>query len=404
MHRLLVATALTAAVTGCNFAEPLFTAGRSLEQPRVGGVAETSVLDSQTALPPQEETTTTPAAPGCVVEWNPADAQRDMVIDGVVATSPTVDSTNNGVRATAGHVGGRYYFEVTVESTGIDNYNQIAVIAGGPNAAGSWFEEVGCSGDVGHCAGVEGYAAGDVISVAADLDAGRVDFAVNGVLSQGNGWLPRTVAVVPGAGPFFPGAVLSEQGVVRANFGAEAFAFAPPEGFLPWADGFAVDDDGRCVSDALPPVTPAPIRADVPLSSYDAGRSDEVALVVLGVYEPNDSGVIDVSVTRPGRYALDLSSYTAARWQISAGDGVVVERVRVSGYEGATVDVSGVADGVATVDVEVGNGSGGVCAIAWPYDFGGCDTLSVVGTAERESGSLLSYFAGTYRAGSFTLE
>jgi hypothetical protein len=350
---------------------------------------------------------------GCPVLWDPALAQEDITVDGTVAS--TAGSTNNGVRSNAARTHGRHYFEVVFESLGDASFNEVSVVADDPvgTTDPSFFDEIGCGVSVGHCAALTNFNAGDVISVIADLDTGRVDFAVNGSLTAGDaldGFSPRALAIVPGAGPFRAGVTLGDGARARANFGAEPFAYAPPEGFTAWGNGLAVDDNGACVSEAPLPLTKANVTV---LADCDAGNNvtsvdtgvdvgDGPALAMFGIYEPTESGNVDVTVSRPGRYVVVLGSYSSTNWSVHAGEGVTIDRVIARSYEGVTVDAPDGVDVDTSAFVE-GEDAGYVSGHAWPYSFGGSDTVGFVGNAEQVTGLSLSYFAGTYRTDTMEL-
>jgi len=409
----LVAAVLgVAAVAGCDpFASliPGLTEGRPLvmARPRTAVTRpDVQALSIDGQLPTDGVT----RGGECRVAWDQQTAQEDItVIDDVIAFSS--GSTNNGVRSTAAHANGRRYFEVTFSDLGDGSYNGIAVIADDPAASDdtSYFEEIGCFGGiaVGHCASITSFAAGDVVSVLADLDTGRVDFAVNGVLTAADSpFEPRALAIVPGAGPFRAGVVLGDGARARANFGAEAFAFAPPSGFRAWNEDLEVDGDGNCLDAPATPAPPAPVSSGVDceagyqLTSIRTGAHvDDRELVVLGTH---DSANLDVHLDRPGRYVLVIGSYNPGAWQISVADGVTLEKVIAFGYEAQTVSApSGVTvENHAWVDGQTEEYAVGY---GWPYNFGGADTVGYVGLAERVSGLPLSYFAGAYDTTGFTL-
>jgi hypothetical protein len=412
-HRSLVAAVCgVAAVAGCDpFASffPGFTEGRplALARPRTAVTRpEVQTLSTDGQLPTDGVT----RGGECRVAWNQATAQEDItVIDDVIAFSS--GSTNNGVRSTAAHANGRRYFEVTFSELGGASYNGIAVIADDPQGHidESYFEELGCFGGIaiGHCASITSFGAGDVVSVLADLDAGRVDFAVNGVLTAADsGFDPRAFAIVPGAGPFRAGVVLGDGARARANFGAEPFAFAPPSGFRAWNEDLEQDADGNCLDAPATPATPAPVSSGVDcdsgytLTSIRTGaHEDDRELVVFGTH---DSATLDVRLDRPGRYVLVIGSYNTGAWQISVGDGVILEKVLAYGYEAQTVTAP---DGVVVENRAYTDGQSEEYAVGhgWPYTFGGSDTVGYVGLAERDSGLPLSFYAGAYTTTGFTL-
>jgi len=352
------------------------------------------------------------AAGACIVEWDPTRAQQDIVLDGVRAS--VTGSTFNGVRSTGAHDSGRHYFEIVFDALGDGSFNSVAVVADDPVLAPdeSYFDEVGCGIGIGHCTSVRGFAAGDVVSIMADLDTGRVDFAINGALTSADnlGFDPRALAIVPGAGPFRAGITLAENASARANFGAEPFAFSPPQGFEPWGSGLPADDDGRCISAPALLLTPAPVSAGVDcdagyhLSTVDTGVDvgDGPALALFGVYESSATGDVEVSIDRPGRYVVVLGSYESVDWTVRQGDGVTIERVIARSYEGASVSAPAgtIVDASSFVTDEM---SDYVSGHAWPYSFGGSDTVGFVGHAEALTGLRLSTFAGAYDNDRFVL-
>lgn len=412
-HRPLVAAVLgVAAVAGCDPFTSLFpglTEGRPLvmARPRTAVTRpDVQALSIDGQLPTDGVT----RGGECRVAWDQETAQEDItVIDDVIAF--TAGSTNNGVRSTAAHANGRRYFEVTFSDLGDGSYNGIAVIADDPvgHIDNSYFEELGCFGGIaiGHCASITSFAAGDVVSVLADLDTGRVDFAVNGALTAADsGFDPRALAIVPGAGPFRAGVVLGDGARARANFGAEPFAFAPPSGFRAWNEDLEQDADGHCLDAAATPATPAPVSSGVDcdagytLTSIRTGAHDgDRELVVLGTH---DSANLDVRLDRPGRYVLVIGSYNPGAWQISVGEGVTLEKVIAYGYEAQTVTAP---EGVVVENHAYVDGQSEEYAVGhgWPYTFGGSDTVGYVGLAERDSGLPLSFFAGAYTTTGFTL-
>jgi hypothetical protein len=411
-HRTIVTAILgAAAVAGCDPVSS-FTTGVTEGRPLVLDRPRTAVSrPAVQALSADGQLATGDVVRSgeCRVAWDQATAQRDItVIDDVIAF--TAGSTNNGVRSTAAHANGRRYFEVTFTDLGDESYNGIAVIADDPpgRSDSSFFEELGCFGGIaiGHCASITRFAVGDVVSVLADLDTGRVDFAINGVLTAADSpFDPRALAIVPGAGPFRAGVVLGDGARARANFGAVPFAFAPPSGFRAWNEELVADDDGNCLDATVAPAPPAPIStgtdcdAASALTSVRTGARDgDRELIVLGTY---GAPSIDVRLDRPGRYVLAISGYDPTSWTIQTAPGATLERILAYGYHAQSVQAP---DGVPVERhiYEEGSTEYGV-AFQWPYDFGGGDTVGLVGLAERHGGLPLAYFAGAYSTTGFTL-
>jgi hypothetical protein len=392
------------------------TAGRELDRPRPGMLGEPTALAVPFLVPGGVLSPgNAPASGTCDVVWDGSAIDGELSVNGTTASSSL--STFNGVTSTTAHDRGRRYFEVTFEFIGERSYNSVFVAADLPEAFFGGFALRDCLLGAGDCASVSSFGSGDVVSVLADLDNGRVDFAVNGVLTEFTPdagiyglYAPRLLAVLPGAGPFRAGVSLDQAASARANFGAEPFRFTPPAGFTAWGAGLDADDDGACISAPAIPLTPAPVSALVNceagyvLSSVATGVDvgDGPTLALFGNYR-SPTGDVSVVVERPGRYVLVLGGYESTNWRVQAGDGVTIERVVARGYEGVTVEApAGTA--VETSSFVDGDEADYVAGNAWPFDLGGGDTLGFVGTAEAETGLPLAFFAGAPEAEGFTLQ
>jgi hypothetical protein len=409
------------------------------------------LTDAQAAAPPTEASTLTPAtstAPTstCAVGWVQNPELGSPSIDGVAAGA---DGEVAGVFSSAAHSHGKRYFELIVDDGGVDlgtswtDINgtrqvfdaEVGVYADTPAGSeedgGSWTALVGCANhSVGDCATERGFQSGDVVSVLADLDSGRIDFAINGVLggvgadghdgivdgaiegSAGEAiaveglFLPRRLVVVPGAGPYRIAARLVSGARVRGNFGQEPFSFAPPAGFTAWGADLDVDGDGACVDAAAIPAPPAPISAVVDcgagyrLDTFAAAPSDGTQLVVLGMHEAMRDERVDIHIARPGRYALVLGSYEPTQFVVSAAADVVIERVIAHGFREPTVEApAGVVIETERENVDTLSDTGDT----WPYDFGGGDTVGMIDDAQARTGLPLAMFGGAYVVRSFTV-
>ncbi len=274
------------------------------------------------------------------------------------------------------------------------------------------------------------------MSVAADLDAGRLDFYVDGLLTS-----ERSQTLAPGVGPFQAGAVSSGSSL-RINFGSEPFAYGVPAGYEPWFGGNE-DASGACIPDTVTPAPPAPVRVDCTgvnecvLTSFQASTSAATDLVILGVSDsggdigwvwgtdengqpirvqtgPARRGSIVVDVNRPGRVALVLSAYEATDWTVRSGAGT--ELASVSAYGMYRPAVSGLGPDVPldihTICTEsdwqgctaYSDETFPVGAYQWPHSTGGGDTQGFVKHVEARLRLPLKIFAGADQARGFVVE
>lgn len=326
------------------------------------------------------------------------------------------------VRGSASHAGGRWYFEIRVDSMpggvwwaqniGIGTESAISSGMGDPAGMGAFLNVNGSLSypDPETPFSGEPYGAGDVIGVAADLDAGLVFFSRNGVWmngadpSSGSGGV--AVAVAPGTGTYYPAVGLSEGDAVTAAFEG-AFAFGPPSGFAPFAAGLEADAGGACVDPGPQgiPSTPAPIQATCAsgdFSSYGAPVSGGAELHVIGMYQPSaPGGTVSVHVERQGDIVLALATYSAASFQVTAGPGASISRIVLSSYEPSSVSApAGVPVDSHVFEV---NGSWLDTGYAWPNAPGGTDTQALVEAVESITGRELTSFGGCYAGSAFTL-
>ena len=189
-----------------------------------------------------------------LVTWSTTDKHGNISIsgDGLVAQAISGNVWKGG-RATKSRATGKLYFEATIGSgdlgVGLGNasanlanyigadangvflyadptYGRGVFIAG--NSIGSW-----TSGTI---------AAGDVVQVAVDLDAKRLwakrasdtTWNTSATASPATGTGGYDISG-PAASALFPAVSIANVGpTVTGNFGASAFAAAPPRGFAPW--------------------------------------------------------------------------------------------------------------------------------------------------------------------------
>jgi hypothetical protein len=174
----------------------------------------------------------TAAGASACATWNPADKGTSCTLSGgnLVAAFTSDDM----VRSTLGKSSGKWYWEVTVSSTGGFAVAGGVALASVPinNAPGegvgnlAYYSHNGQLIENGSGYDTQAtYTAGDVIGIALDMDALTVRYYKNNV-AQG---AAHTIA----AGTYFATCgSASGAGTLTANFGATALAFTPPVGFI----------------------------------------------------------------------------------------------------------------------------------------------------------------------------
>lgn len=175
---------------------------------------------------------------------NPSDKGANIALSGgnLIATKSAAGW--NSVRATLGKTSGKWYFEITY-TTVAASANAMAAVSDGASSTGSYFGGTALSYGYNAALGQKynngssaaygsTWGAGDVIGVALDMDNGKVFFAKNNVWQNSGDPVAGTNAAYTGlTGTVYPG--LSEIGagdVLTVNFGASAFTYTPPTGFV----------------------------------------------------------------------------------------------------------------------------------------------------------------------------
>lgn len=168
------------------------------------------------------------------VQWNSADKGALAVISNGGLTAMIPNNTNN-VKATMGRSKGKWYWELTIDSTrnimvGVCNSLSpiTAILYNTPNAK-LYYNATGNKYQ-GAIAYGRSFISGDTISVALDMDAGKIEFYKNGV-NQGVAF-----SDLAQFGEVFPviagGATGTEDNRITANFGATPFKYSVPQGYL----------------------------------------------------------------------------------------------------------------------------------------------------------------------------
>ncbi|EYF05044.1 SPRY domain-containing protein [Chondromyces apiculatus] len=347
-----------------------------------------------------------------------------LEIAGDGLTASCLNDSYGVAHGNASHVGGRWYFEVSIDSMSDEGIwwaqnlgvgtAEVLYNTGVTGGMGAFLNTTGSLADPFSTPNFSGapYGPGDVVGVAADLDAGRVFFRKNGGWmnganpAAGNGGVE--IMVLPGSGSYYPAIGLSTGDVATFNFGATDFAYPPPEGFAPFGSGIETDASGACIDPGPEgiPATPAPMEAICAtgdFTSYASGASGAEELHIVGIYTPGggEGGQVDVHVERQGATALVLSTYDAAKFRVTTAPGATVTRILLSSYAPSTVTAPpGVP--VDSYVYEV-NGQALGFASRWPNDTGGGDTQELVAAAESETGLPMSSFSGCYGGDVFTL-
>lgn len=175
---------------------------------------------------------TTMVAPGfAFTTWDPAKKGATVSLSN---GNLTASGTNNGhALSVLGKSSGKWYWEyspsVVFESIGISTADGDYTTYLGENSTEWGYRGSSSSIMNGNSfiqTGLASYTAGDIISIALDLVANQVTWRKNNVV-QG-------VAQAIAAGTWYAaagGVVSGGAWACTANFGASAFAFAPPAGF-----------------------------------------------------------------------------------------------------------------------------------------------------------------------------
>lgn len=136
------------------------------------------------------------------------------------------------------------------------------------------------------------------------------------------------------------------------------------------------------------------------LSTYSVAVPTQPELHLIGVYQPDGGGAIDVDLQRGGDQIVVLSSYAAVQWNLTAAPGVNVTQVVLNGYE-----LQGLTGFAGPVDNRSPAGNWlGAYGYAWPAATGGSDTAALVQAVEQLTGLTLTSFTGCYESAGFRLQ
>jgi hypothetical protein len=176
---------------------------------------------------------------GNYATWNPLQSSAATLTNGNLDCT-TATATGGQVRATIAVSSGKWYWEVTVNTTVTANNIGIiktseALAADDPSYLAGGYSYYRSTGDKRNNASASAYGAtygsGDVIGVALDLDAGTLVFYKNGA-SQGTAFSSLTGEFIPCVGDGTGSNGLD----MTTNFGQRAFVYTAPSGFKALCD------------------------------------------------------------------------------------------------------------------------------------------------------------------------
>lgn len=183
--------------------------------------------------------------------WNPADKGEGLTLSGGDLTVAVVTDGPNyrGVRAIKPLSSGKYYWEITAAdyagggsyAIGIADSGHSLTVQLGDGASGyGYIDQKGSTGGKRNNSVLAEYGnryyAADVIGVALDLDNGKIWWSLNGVWQASGDPEAGTNEAYSGlSGALYPAVSLfrySQACSIIANFGASAFSYSVPSGFI----------------------------------------------------------------------------------------------------------------------------------------------------------------------------
>ncbi len=182
---------------------------------------------------------------GDYATWNPSDKGSGVTLSGgdLTASITTTGGANGLVRATIGKASGKYYWEITLDSTntsfvdvsiGVANTSASIALFLGKDANGwAWYQGTGTITNNTHPDpnyDTTLFAVNEVIGVALDMDSGTLVFYRDGV-SKGTAFSSLTGTLYPAISN--GDSISSVTSGITANFGASSFAYPPPAGYGP---------------------------------------------------------------------------------------------------------------------------------------------------------------------------
>lgn len=166
-----------------------------------------------------------------IVTWDPS-----TVVNGNLSNKNlTISATSTGCSVLGNESrnnAGKFYYEFKIVNVGGGAW-------GGISTAGSsdqwYYVSTGAirqNSDPGVSA--SSFTSGDTISFAVDTTNGLIYFAKNGTWQAGGNPSSGTGGLSIAASSWFPFFSSQNSAIATANFGAAAFSYSIPTGFLPW--------------------------------------------------------------------------------------------------------------------------------------------------------------------------
>lgn len=184
------------------------------------------------ALYPGDGALTASSAGGATpTTWNPLDKGASAALSNGNLTAQVYQS--GAVRSVFGAASGKWYWELTTDNSyaiaGISKSSAaLTNYPGGVTDSWGYYGGAGTKGanGTGFVAYGVTWGSGKTLGIALNLDSGTLEYFVQGV-SLGIAFTGLSGVIFAEVG----GATNSAQATITANFGATAFAYAPPAGF-----------------------------------------------------------------------------------------------------------------------------------------------------------------------------
>lgn len=166
--------------------------------------------------------------------WNPSDKHANITLsNGDLTVTSGVSNAHKGVRSTISKTTGKWYWEITVGTKGVndglaegvaDGTHALTTEIGYSSVSESYLSQGYKVKNSAETAGLATYTAGAVIGMALDAGTGDIEWFKNNV-SQG-GYTPGITGTL-----FAATNVYDVNDAATANFGATALTYTPPAGY-----------------------------------------------------------------------------------------------------------------------------------------------------------------------------
>lgn len=193
--------------------------------------------------------------------WNNSDRDPDVTLSNGFLTAAATTNVG-GVRATASHSTGKYFFKITLDTAGTggnavtvgfeNGVGSLGVPPSSPDAPGGGFAHEGETGNIFGTNGTFGgfnltphgtfpAVTGDIISIAVDLTANLAWWRVNSgnwnnfaTDDPGTGSGGLDISAANALKPFFPAVFFQADAFANPTITADFSGSGAPSGFGPW--------------------------------------------------------------------------------------------------------------------------------------------------------------------------